>query len=838
MRSKSYLFLLLVLGLGLLSAFLYTQRPYKYGLDIKGGVRFTYRMDTSKLTPEQRANVGLVRERLLQILQNRATGSLGVSEPTVISKGDDQFVVELPGLSNIDEAKNVIGSSASIKFYWAKNIRTTKATYRQFTPIEDKGSPLVSFARTYGSSDVIKPGTPEYQRIIDGWELILSGDELKDAQPQAVGDHYEPLMNFSSSGAQKMERWSRKTENMGENLASVLDGQVLSIAPLRDNTILSDNAVTNGNFSAEYVKKLTNLLNAGALPVDLIPLSSEKVDATIGGEALNKIVVAGAISFGLISVFLIAYYGFPGVVAWLALMLYILFTITVLKTIGATFSLAAIAGFILSVGMAVDANILVFERFKEEMKLGKSLSSAIELGFRRALPAIMDSNACTVLTSLVLVNLGTGPVKGFATTLIIGVAISLFTAFMVTRSLLVFFVNSGIGANPKWYAINRNWFGERFEAKATTDPLQVVQKSKKWFMLSLATILISIPFFFLGGFKLNVEFRGGYESVYSLGKASTTGAEIASNLEKAGLKGGNVKIGTVANNERIAYVTLPPLKELEGSDQAAIQKIATAAGLDVAQNRGFTKIGPTVQQETLRNAVIGVTVSSALIVLYLAFRFGVGVGGFSAGLRFGVSAIGALLHDVFVVIGTAAIVGYVFQWEVGALFLTAMLTIIGFSVHDTIVIFDRIRENLRRVKAGDDFEHLVNRSISQSFARSINTSMTVIVTLLILVFAGTVTPDLKFFVTSMLIGILSGTYSSIYNASPILYLWDKAIGKSKGEEFTLIGMARNDGARIVLTHAQTETAQSTAPDGRTYGQVRRRANSAVKRSEIEIDDEP
>ena len=839
LRSKSYLFLLLVLGLGLLSAFLFTQRPYKYGLDIKGGVRFTYRMDTSKLTADQRSNIGLVRERLLQILQNRATGSMGVSEPTVVAKGDDQFIVELPGVKDIDEAKAVIGSSASIKFYWAKNVRTQRATYRPYAPIDDKGSPLVSFTRTYGSGTVIKPKTPEYQQMIDGWELILAGDDLKDAQPQAQGDHYEPLMTFSSSGAPKMERWSRKTENMGENLATVLDGDVLSIAPLRDNTILSDNAVTNGNFSAAYVTKLTNLLNAGALPVDLIPLSSEKVDPTIGSQALGKMVTAGVVSFGLISIFLIAYYGFPGVVAWLALMLYVLFTITVLKTIGATFSLAAIAGFILSVGMAVDANILVFERFKEEMKLGKGLASAIELGFRRALPAIMDSNACTILTSLVLVNLGTGPVKGFATTLIIGVAISLFTAFVVTRSLLIFLVNSGIGSNPKWYAINRNWFGERFEAKATTDPLPVVQKSKKWFTLSLITVAVCIPFFFLGGFKLNVEFRGGYESVYSLGQTSKTGSEISSNLERAGLKGGNVKIGILANNERIAYVTLPALPELEGSDKAAIDKIATAGGLDPASNRGFTKIGPTVQQETLRNAIIGVTLSSALIVLYLAFRFGVGVGGFSAGLRFGLSAIGALLHDVFVVIGTAAVVGFAFQWEVGALFLTSMLTIIGFSVHDTIVIFDRIRENLRRVKPGDDFEHLVNRSISQSFARSINTSMTVIVTLLILVFFGTPTPDLKFFVTAMLIGILSGTYSSIYNASPILYLWDKAIGKSKGEEHTLIGMSRAAGRTVVLTQSPATVAeQTTGPTGRTYGQVRRRANSAVKRSEIEIDEEP
>jgi SecD/SecF fusion protein len=490
--------------------------------------------------------------------------------------------------------------------------------------------------------------------------------------------------------------------------------------------------------------------------------------------------------------------------------------------------------------MAVDANILIFERFKEEMKNGKSLTAAIELGFKRARTAIVDSNACTVITSLVLVELGTGPVKGFATTLIIGVLISLFTAVVVTRSLLMFFVGSGIATNEKWYAVNRNWFGKRFEA-TSAEPLHVVNKAKKWFAISAVTILICIPFFFMKGFRLNVEFRGGYQATYTIPDGTKYSSDqIQSNLVKNGLTGGNVQFGSVnavgnvaAHN--LAIISLPPQNGLVGgSDQQNLTKIAEAAGLPPDPNAQFSKIGPQLQAETERNAGIGVVLSSALIVIYLAFRFGLGFGGLAAGARFGLSAIGALVHDILVVFGTAAVVGYIFHWEVSALFLTAMLTIIGFSVHDTIVIFDRIRENLYKSNKSEDFGDLINRSITQSFTRSINTSMTVIVTLLILAFFGTTTPELKFFVTSMLIGIISGTYSSIYNASPILYLWDKAITK-KNPGNGLVAMAAAEVAktRTMTTSASVPEVTSTT-SGRSYGQVRRRANSPTKG--IELDD--
>ena len=837
MRSKSYLFLLLVLGLGIISAFLFTRTKPNYGLDVRGGVRLTYQM---QLSQTQRQQVDDIRERLIRILTRRATGSIGVSEATVMSKGLDEIVVELPGYSDIDKAKGIIGTSAKIQFYWAKNVTNPVATYRPYQAVDenkDPTNPTVEFKKSYGGASTIKFGTPEYASIIKGWDLILEGEELKNAQSLIQGDKEEPEMLFSSEGADKMRKWSSAHENQHEGIAAVLDGRVLSLADVVDGQVLSDNAVIEGTFSHSYVKNLCDLLNGGALPVEMKELSSEKVDPTIGSDSLNKMTAAGMIAFALIAAFLLLYYSFPGVVALIALGLYVLFSLTVLMLTGSTFSLAGIAGFILSVGMAVDANILVFERVKEEIKSGKKLQAAIELGFRRALPAIIDSNACTVLTSLVLYNLGTGPVKGFATTLIIGVLISLFTAVTVTRSLLMFFVGSGIGDHESWYAVNRNWFGKKFDPVAA-EPLLVVQKAKKWFGISIFTIVVSIPFFFMGGFKLNVEFRGGYEAGYSVKSGSVDSGKLTDSLEKAGFKGGNVKVGTASKGDKIVYLTVPadPRLEAAKNDVDKEKIISDAAGLTDSTPISFSFVGPAIQKETLTNAIEGVVISSILVVLYLAIRFGTGFGGFGPGMRFGVSAIGALLHDILVVIGTAAIVGYVFKWEVSALFLTAMLTMIGFSVHDTIVIFDRIRENLRRPKPGEDFGHLMNRSITQSFARSINTSGTVIATLLILVVFGTPTPDLKFFVLAMMIGIISGTYSSIYNASPILYLWDKAIEKSKGTEHTLVGMANAEHLRHQVISTRIAEPEVQAPGGRTYGQVRRRANQP-KPGHIEVEDE-
>jgi len=267
---------LAVIALGVLAGFIYTRFDYKYGLDVKGGVRFTYQMDTSKLTAEQKGSLGSIREKVQTILINRASGSFGVAEPVVVPKGEDQFVIELPGFTNIDEARSIIGTSARIEIYDATTVVTEKKPFNLFVAAEkDDITPIVNFRRSSSpTAPEIVPGTPEYENMIKGWKLILSGDDLANASAQPAGDSFQPLMNFSAAGSAKMEEWSRKNINSGARIATVLDGKVLSIARLNDNTILSSNAVITGTFKPEYVTRLVDLLNAGSLPVDLKELSS------------------------------------------------------------------------------------------------------------------------------------------------------------------------------------------------------------------------------------------------------------------------------------------------------------------------------------------------------------------------------------------------------------------------------------------------------------------------------------------------------------------------------------------------------------------------------------
>lgn len=834
MQSRSLIFLLVVAALAGLSIFGYLKKDYAYGLDVKGGMRLIYQVDPESLSAEQEEQLPRIQSDLVRIMTDRAASNLGVVESAVQPKGTDQIIVELPGFTNEDEAKETMSSTAKIIVYHAKNVETPDPTaiklYRKEGSETIGGAPVEMFSRISNPNLKLTPVKLEgmtdeeferaregYQQMIEGWDVILEGAEVSDAKVLVQGNYTQPQFFFSSEGSRKMEDWSRKWSARQENIAFVLDGRVLNIAPLKQGVILSDSAYIDGEFDGDYTRSLTQLIKAGSLPVDLELISSQSVDPTIGSKALDQIVQAGLISFGAICLFLLVYYAFPGVIAAVAMCLYALFTITVMKYINATFSLAAIAALILSVGMAVDANVLVFERIKEELKNGRELRKAISIGFSRALSAIFDSNAATILTSIVLASLGTGPVKGFATALIIGVLVSFFTAFFITRALLEGLITMGIGTNTNWYGLKRNWFGEKLEQDADSKPLDIVGKAKKYFLISGAIIAVGMIFVFMGGIKPNVEFQGGYEGEYKVPAGQTvTTASIREKLQAADYTGANVKLASV-DGQQVVYVTVPMDSDI--NPETARDDIANAISLP-SEDSSFTEVGPTIAKETLKNAILGIIISALLIIFYLAIRFGFALGGMKNGLKFGMCAVGALVHDVLVVMGTAGIVGMALGWEVSALFITAMLTVIGFSVHDTIVIFDRIRENLRRVHTGETFEHLVNRSITQSIARSINTSFTAVIPLAILIAIGTPTPELKFMCLAMLVGITVGTYSSIFNASPLLWLWNKATMKRHGEDAGLMAEAtRETQARA---RAAAQQMQAAPEPGSAYGTIKRR----------------
>lgn len=843
--------------LAVASVFIMIKKPVSYGLDVKGGVRLTYKMNLDKLTTDQKSRLGQIQSDLVKIMERRAGGMLGATEASISKKGEDSFVIELPGLTDVDKASQILSSTAKVTCFWAKNVSTDLFPSRRYTHVGSKEYPFgkegqkvsyETFAKTVDPGKVIEPnlpdGTPnpDYLAISEGWEEILSGDEVADAKIQVNGTSYRPEFFFSTSGSQKLEAWSRKYYNKREQIAFVLDGKVLNIAHVKDGAILSNEAVIEGSFPAEYVKNLTELIKAGSLPVELIPLSSEQVDPTIGKSALTQMESAGAISLAVVAVLLVFYYAFPGVIAALAMLLYGLFTLAFLNVINATFSLAAIAAFILSMGMAVDANILVFERLKEELLLGKPLERAISIAFKRAYTAIFDSNVCTIMTCAVLYAFGTGAVKGFASTLGVGVFISFFTAFLVTRTLIQGLIALGVGKNPKSYALNRGWFSHHQEAKEGEKVLDIVGQSKKYFLISGVLIIPGLIALFMGGLKFNVEFQGGYEATF-LNPQGKSMESIRSGLDKDGLVGSNIKFAETGGN-KVVYVTIPPIKGMSVADPAARKRISDASGLPL-ENASFNAVGPTIQKETIENAIKGVVISSLLIMIYLGIRFA--MGGFKNGVKFGASAVIALVHDVAFVIGSAAIVGMTFHWEVSALFITAMLTVIGFSVHDTIIIFDRIRENLLRQHKGETLEHLCDRSVSQSLARSVNTSFSAIIPLAALIAFGTPTPELKFMCVSMLLGISIGAYSSIFNATPILYLWDKAVRKKNGEAAGLMAEAAQEMKLRAQTAAaasgsasvasqQAPQSQAAKPLSSDYGQVRRRS-SAIDNSKQILDED-
>lgn len=840
MQSRNPIFLIIVAALMGLSIWLYTIRPYSLGLDVQGGVRLTYQIIEESLKPEQRQNIPQIQSDLVRIMQSRAGSALGVTEGTVSKKGTDQIVIELPGYADINAAKAVLSTTAKIQVFHADNVQTQKRTTRPFVQAgdeEENGVPFITFARRSTPDKVLKPGDPAYAEMIKGWNLLIEGGDVTNAYPRSEGTNTVPEFNFGGEGAKNLEKFTRTFRNDGEMLAFVLDGKVLSINPVQEGTILKDNAYINGSFDAGYVMTLTDLIKAGSLPADLRELSSQKVDPTIGKKALGDIIFAGFISFGIVIAFLLVYYAFPGLVAALAMCLYVLLTITTLKLIGQTFSLAAIAGLILSIAMAVDANILIFERLKEEMKGGRTLATAMDLAFKRALAAIVDSNAATIGTSIILFAFGDAMVKGFATTLIVGVALSFFTAVAVTRAILGGLLSVGIGTNPKWYALERNWFGEGLEQRAETKPMLILEKRNTFFGISVGLMAIGFVFILLGGLKPNVEFLGGYEAIFQVPASQNASAPaILEGLEKAGVKEANVKFGeglsASGSPTRLAYITIPANAGIQANDPAILTTIGTATGFPT-EGASITEIGATIRGETIQNAIYGTIGSMAFIIILLAVRFGIALGGLKNGLKFGLSAILAMAHDIAVIFGVAAIVGYLLGWEVSGLFISAMLTVASFSVHDTIVIFDRIRENLRKPHKGQSFDLLVNKSITQTIARSLNTSGTAIVSLLVLIAVGTPTPELKFMCVAMVTGIVVGTYSSIFNAAPILYLWDKATIKSKGAAHGLMAEAERE---IKLRATQMAMVPGGEMADAGYGTVKRRTSVADKATKP-LDDE-
>lgn len=735
-------------------------RP-RFGLDIQGGVRVVLRAkkeeykggkwDFSKL------------EAVRHIIENRVNG-YGVSEPTIITKPDDQIIVELPGLKNEREALDRLQSTASMVFYLLPELGT-----------RDGGGGIWSVSQhedptTHQKTDTLidnSTGAPVSPQILQdrvfSREPIATGNEmLPNCAATIQPSSSNPVIDFefNAKGAEAFERVTRA--NKGKFLAIFLDKKLLT-APSINGVIPGGHGIIEGAFTLESAKQLADQLNAGALPVPLETLETRKLEATLGREAVHATTVAGIIGLSLVLLFMVVYYRLPGLLANGALVLYTLFSVAIFKGLlgpigvpAITLTLPGIAGFILSIGMAVDANILIFERLKEEIRSGKTLRNAVQVGFNRAWSAIRDSNVCTLITCAILYSFGTGPIRGFAMTLGLGVLVSMFTAITVSRTFLASFVTLQFAQNPALYGLNVQ-FSPRWH---------VMRWWKLWLGISGLIIVPGMVFWAAGGIKPSIDFKGGTELQVPFAQRHASDAiQRALVSIDPKFKDSHVVVSGEGASQ-LAYVTTEQLSDAQRDEveKALLDKVGPLAP---GQNIAYANVSGTISKELTQNAITAVIVASILIVLYLALRFA--IGGFVEGLKYGTCAVIALLHDVLVVWGAFAILGKALGWQIDSLFVTAMLTVIGFSVHDTIIIFDRIRENLAHRAKGESFSDLVDRSVNQTIARSINTSFTVVLTLLALFFFGGAT--VHQFTGALLIGIVSGTYSSIFNASVLLVLW-------------------------------------------------------------------
>ena len=759
------LILALVIGaIAIMAVPTYRGKPWhiKRGLDLAGGVRVVLQAETEKLPEGQKWSTDK-QNSIIRIMRTRID-SMGVSEPLIQPKGSDQVVIELPAIKDKDQAIAMLQSTARMEFrhLWdvhyanAKRYRPMAARYTMDVSQDAKGD-IYTFTDSNGKE------IPQSQILADS-RLILTGDDLRPVTTTTKDpQNYQAVvaMEFTKEGKRKFADFTRR--NVGEILAIVLDGKILS-APSIDEPILDGRAIIRGRFTTEEAQRLAEFINAGALPVPLKVIQLQSVEATLGQASVSQSITAGIGGLAAVVLFMVLYYLMPGLIADVALAIYAVLTLAMFKLLGVTMTLPGIAAFILSIGMAVDANILIFERLKEELRTGKTLRAAIDTGFARAFTSIFDSNMCTLITCAILYNFGTGPIKGFAVVLGLGVIISMFTAITATRTILHLIVTAGFAQNPALYGLRRQWVTGQSGSQ-----VDVVRRMYIWFALSAIVILPGM-YFWLGahGLKLGIDFTGGSLTQVEFKQPVRETSDLDRILSEADLAGSPVQKST--DNPRMVFIRT---KDLSQDQYTKVQDGLTSIGATIQTSE---RVGPTISKELTTNAIKAVIFSALLIVLYLSIRFA--IGGLANGFRFGMCAILATMHDVLVIIGTFAILGHFLGWEIDSLFVTALLTIIGFTTHDTIVIFDRIRENLRHRAKGEAFDGLVNKSILQSFARSINTSFTVILTLVALLIFGA--GNIHQFIVALLIGIVTGTYSSIFNASQLLVLWQRFTERSSG----------------------------------------------------------
>ena len=690
------------------------------GLDLQGGLSVTYEIQDEKPTSDEiKATVDKLQRRV----------DAYSSEGEVYQEGNDRITVEIPLNTEKVDAHDVLdelGQPGQLLFLDSEN-------YTIWQQNQNNGTN-------------------------DAYEAVLTGSDIKNAQA-GVDDSgtvkdYVVQLQFTDEGAQKFA--TATAANIGKPIYIIYDGAVAS-APTVQSAITDGNPEFNKISSYDEAESLASTIKIGALPLELKQIQYNIVGAKLGQKAVSTSLIAGAIGFGLVCILMIILYRFPGFIASLALTGYVVLMLLILSIRHITLTLPGIAGIILSIGMAVDANVIIFTRIREEISAGNSVRAAVKSGFSKALSAILDGNITTLIATVVLMILGSGSIKGFAVTLMLGIVLSMFTALFVTKMLLNSFLELGV-QNPKMY-------GKAKEPKIHG----YVKNFKICGVASLIVIIAGLAFLGVNhsriGKSLNysLEFTGGTsttatfaeDDVYTLERAESEVAPVIA--ETAGIDAGTIQIQTVEGNNQVIFKTSELTEEQSAKIDDLLKSQFKATEVD------NQSISSTISGEMKKDAIVAIAVSSVLMLLYIAFRF--------SDVKFGVSAVLALVHDVLVVFAAYSIG----TLSVGNTFIACMLTIVGYSINATIIIFDRIRENMRTQDSKESLEELVNKSIGQTFTRTIYTSLTTFIMVFVLFVMGVT--SLKEFTFTLMLGIVCGAYSSVCITGPLWYTMKKKFSK-------------------------------------------------------------
>ncbi len=684
-----------------------------FGLDLQGGLSVTYQITTAD---PQADEISATIDKLQRRVDSYS------SEGEVYQEGSDRIAVEIP----VDTSK-----------------------YDAHAILDDLGQP--------GQLEFLDETNYVLWASGQEYTYILNGADIKNAEAGIIqgdmGNDYIVQLTFTDEGAKKFADGT--TANVGKPIYIIYDNAVQS-APRVNEPINDGVATIDGMANYEEAEQLASTIKIGALPLELQQIQYNIVGAKLGQEAVNTSINACIVGLIIIAVLMIVVYRVPGFLADLALASYVILMLLILSIRGITLTLPGIAGIILSIGMAVDANVIIFTRIKEEIAAGKGVRDAVKEGFNKALSAILDGNITTLIATVVLMALGTGSIKGFAITLMVGIVLSMFTALVVTKLLLNIALNLGI-KSPKCYG------------KAKTPKVVNYVKASKYCMIASAiAVILGLVFMPINksttGKELNysLEFTGGtsttvtFNEAYTLEKAE---AEVIPVITEAtGVSAADIQVQTVEGTNQVIFKTT----ELTEDDAAKLED-ALKAKFGVTEITAQS-ISSTISGEMKSNAIIAVIISAILMLIYIAVRF--------SDVKFGASAVLALLHDVMFVF----MIYSVGKLSVGNTFIACMLTILGYSINATIIIFDRIRENLK-IMHRQEIDVIVNTSIAQTFTRTIYTSLTTFVMVLMLFVMGV--SSLKEFTFTLMAGVVCGAYSSICITGPLWLLLKKTSDKKK-----------------------------------------------------------